>query len=461
MEEKKWNPKFIKYMDFIINHPNYKGLPIKRREDGTYSWIAPKKGKDGLARIKWANEKMKVYGISPDDSSPYARLMFLIHPTKKKICQICGKEMSLYYIYANSSFLKCIYKEYKYEFSTLDSIYDIVNKLLEDGYKKENVNDFLIYKFKLEKINKIAETNKIIELCEEKCRNGESKLLGPGAMSNFPDRFDGFHSYNRCCRSKEDKGRSALNLRSYGKDRRAYEYWSDGNIHAANQFMDSLYFFCISADHVGPISLGFVHDSNYLRPLSVGDNSAKRDKLSYKDINTIIEIENKTKVPAISWFSLYLWKYIKDNYKAHKENINYYRDMLKQNMSNYMFVLWYIVNNSNNKGKEFLIEKLLKPKFDCFNYNYTMNNSGKIIKREVRHKTDSSKNEMDRLVRIAFESVEDFHNKDNRSVKPSLDTVDYEKLEELCKMIIKNQSYEKIYTQLVNLIEQIENKLIF
>ena len=43
-----------------------------------------------------------------------------------------------------------------------------------------------------------------------------------------------------------------------------------------NQFMGSRYFQGTSADHVGPISLGFVHDPRYLRPMTGSDNSAKR-----------------------------------------------------------------------------------------------------------------------------------------------------------------------------------------
>ena len=47
-------------------------------------------------------------------------------------------------------------------------------------------------------------------------------------MGNPPDRLDGFHSYNRCCRGTSDKGRFKENLKRYGDDRRAYENWSDG-----------------------------------------------------------------------------------------------------------------------------------------------------------------------------------------------------------------------------------------
>lgn len=35
-DTKIWHPNFIEYMNTIVNHPNYKGLPIKLKEDGSY-----------------------------------------------------------------------------------------------------------------------------------------------------------------------------------------------------------------------------------------------------------------------------------------------------------------------------------------------------------------------------------------------------------------------------------------
>lgn len=65
----------------------------------------------------------------------------------------------------------------------------------------------------------------------------EPNMLSPGTMSNAPDRLDGFHTFNRCCRSTADKGRSKENLASYSTDRRAFENWSDGNWITANKLM--------------------------------------------------------------------------------------------------------------------------------------------------------------------------------------------------------------------------------
>ena len=35
-EERMWHPRFIKYMEMIANHPNYKGLRIDRKPDGSF-----------------------------------------------------------------------------------------------------------------------------------------------------------------------------------------------------------------------------------------------------------------------------------------------------------------------------------------------------------------------------------------------------------------------------------------
>ena len=36
-KERKWHPKFLEYMDMIIHHPNYRGLRIDKKADGTYA----------------------------------------------------------------------------------------------------------------------------------------------------------------------------------------------------------------------------------------------------------------------------------------------------------------------------------------------------------------------------------------------------------------------------------------
>ena len=296
---------------------------------------------------------------------------------------------------------------------------------------------------------------------EHACRKGDKKYLGPGAMSNFPDRYDGFHTYNRCCRSVQDKGRSKENLKSYTKDRRAYEYWSDGNIHAANQFMGSSFFNGISADHIGPISLGFVHDPRYLQPMSTGDNSSKRDRLQIIDIESIIETEQRTGIYPMSWQSRLIWEFIKANYSANPDKVpTVYRDALKQNMANFMFILRTILENCPNKGETFLVSAFLEPNFYTFKYSYTFNDRGEIIDKTDRHYTERNQYETDRYQRIAIQAIYDYNKKENRNNKHNLTSTELAVLESICSSIEADVSLVKNKQLIINLIEAIEKRII-
>lgn len=459
-EERKWNSRFLAYMNMIVNHPNYKGLPIKKKADGSLSWITTAKSDIGEGRIEWCLEKADTLGMEKR-AGVYADVMLAIHPTKWKVCQTCGKEMSLYYHYPNANFVKTLNKTFNKEFTDCDHISDIWDELINSGVKKVTIAQFLISKGELDLNPATASKDEIIDALELACRKGNKKLLGPGAMSNFPDRYDGFHTYNRCCRSSQDKGRSKENLKSYTRDRRAYEYWSDGNIQAANQFMGSSFFDGISADHIGPISLGFIHDPRYLQPMSGGDNSAKRDRLQIEDIETIIETYNRTKVYPMSWYSSLIWEFILKNYKSHANIVSTtYRDALKQNMADFMYVLWVILEKCPTCGEDFLEKMLLTKNYDCFSYTYEFNEKGEIISKQPRHFTDRSQNETDRYKRIAIESVYDYNDKDNRHTNPDLTVKEKETLNSICKELKCPANYKSCYNLLVSLVEDIENRII-
>ncbi len=431
-ETRQWHPDFITYMDEIISHPNYKGLPIDKKSDGTYKWIAPAQSEIGKARIKWCENKAKELGLKIQPGV-YADVMLAIHPTKYKVCQTCGRKMSLYYHYPNTNFLKKLNSKFSGNYTECDHISNIWDDIIARGYNSEEIAQFLILSGKLTLDSKTSTKEEIISALEFACRKGNLKCLGPGAMSNFPDRFDGFHTYNRCCRSNQDKGRSKENLKSYTKDRRAYEYWSDGNIHAANLFMGSSFFNGTSADHIGPISLGFVHDPRYIQPMSGSENSTKRDRLQLVDIRKILDTENRTSIYPMSWYSILIWEHIKTQYGSNTDKIStVYRDALKQNMANFMYVLWYILENTDNKGKAVLISAFLEPKYQYFQYHYEFNSLGEIIKTYPRHITERSSNEFERYKRIAIEAVYDFNDKTNRHVSPNLSADEKRLLEDIC-----------------------------
>ena len=458
-EERQWHPNFIKYMNMIINHPNYKGLAIAQKVDGSYKWIATAKSAIGESRINWCLKKARELGI-PNQPGVYADVMLAIHPTKWKVCQTCGRKMSLYYHYPNANFVSALNREFGTDFSDCNHISDIWDELLDKGFSHVQIARFFIRKGDL---NNLCSDSKetIIDSLEYACRKGSKKCLGPGAMSNFPDRYDGFHTYNRCCRSSQDKGRSKENLKSYTKDRRAYEYWSDGNIHAANQFMGSSFFEGISADHIGPISLGFVHDPRYLQPMEGGDNSAKRDRLQVVDVEKIIQTERQTGIYPMSWYSKEIWEYIKRNYRQNTSKVEtIYRDALKQNRANYMYVLWNILENCPRNGQPFLIEAFLAPNFKCFEFDYTFNFKGEIINQTPRHYTDRNRNESDRYYRIAIASVYDYMDKDNRNTTPYLTRSEKNFLCKICDSINTGMNLNIVKRKISELLFDIQTRII-
>ena len=451
--ERGWDSKFVEYQNMEVNHPNYKGLPITRRKDGSLVWLAPKKGDVGKARLQWALDKSKELGLPPS-AAPLADVMREIHPTKIHICQPCGSEMSIFYLYPNANFVKSINKKFNSQISTNDHIGDVWDSLVGKGVKHETLVEFFQSKFKIDK--DVSDKDEIIRISELACRKGGRSLLGPGAMSNFPDRFDGFHSYNRCCRGSQDTGRSKENLSSYNKDRRAFELWSDGNLHAANKFMRTP-FFNDSADHIGPISLGFIHDPRYLRPMASGDNSSKRDKLLIEDVEEILKVEERTKVYPMSWYSREIWEFIKQNYKANTGKVGgAYRKALKQNFTNFMFALKCIIDHG---GGDFLVAKLLKPNHEDFMFDYEFNALGEITSRTDRRTNDSNRKEFGRYVRIAMDSVEDYSKKKNRKSKPNLIRGEVDLIDKI-NALISSKEFDEAFSMFQHLMTIIQHRLI-
>ena len=39
MSEMEYHPNFDKYVEMIVNHPNYRGLYFDRRKDGRVNWV--------------------------------------------------------------------------------------------------------------------------------------------------------------------------------------------------------------------------------------------------------------------------------------------------------------------------------------------------------------------------------------------------------------------------------------
>ncbi len=231
-------------------------------------------------------------------------------------------------------------------------------------------------------------------------KESKSGKLSPGVMSNAPDRLDGFHTYNACCRSIKDTGRHKDNMSTYTRDRRAYECWADGDFVLANAIMGQFNshkntYKCLgcnkvtkqTADHVGPISLGFSHRAEF-QPLCKKCNSKKNNRMTYKDVITLLEDE-KAGIEVISWHSKYIWDKLKNLIDTDKK-AEILSSIMRKNLHHILTIFSEI--NKLGKGENFL-KTFLNPEF-C-NNKYTIDNFSPINLSNIKI---IEKKELDKVV---------------------------------------------------------------
>lgn len=216
-----------------------------------------------------------------------------------------------------------------------------------------------------------------------------------------------------------------------------------------------------SADHIGPISLGFVHDPRYLQPMQGNRNSSKRDRLSLEDLDKIIEVEKRTGVYPASWYVKKVWEHIKDNYKAHPEKIETdYRDAMKQNMTNFMHLLYTIISYTGETGKDLLADFFLAPNYQYFEYDYEFNNLGEIINQTSRHRTERSKNDMERYKRVAINAVIEYVEKENRNLKPTISAQNMSLVKDIINQINNYSNPTLIKSKIIGVMDNIQDDII-
>jgi len=294
-------------MKFIVKHKNYLDMPNRYKINGDINWVAP----SNKERAAWWDKKIKK--LKCINRAEVARKIYPKELHGFKPCQVCGKELNIHYVYPNKNSLKKLnnlntgirFKPYDKDIA---KIFDIISSKI--GNKAYDT------------FKKIFDIPDEIEINEKKFKkfilSDRTSRLSPGVMSNAPDRLDGFHTYNACCRHKQDTGRHKSNLSRYTQDRRAYEFWSDGNWNLSNRLMGEFQrfpdrFTCpvcgkkrkLTADHIGPISLGFAHRPNF-NPLCKSCNSKKNNRLTIQDVKSLIKDEKKGE-KVISWHSQYIW----------------------------------------------------------------------------------------------------------------------------------------------------------
>ena len=403
-KERNWHPDFIKYTKIIASHPTYNDMPKALKGDGSVNWVTAASSTLGKERLRWWEKKRMEQGILPEKGS-LQKTARAIHPFGEKPCQICGKKLSLDYVYPTKNLLKKIQKISKTTFSNLDEIEEIIKRLQQQ--KGDDVFDELQILFNIP--NEIKNNSKAFT---EFITKERISFLSPGVMSDAPDRFDGYHTYNRCCRHIHDTGRHKENLSKYGQDRRVYEFWSDGDWKSADWLMQEFKKHGWSADHTGPISQGFCHRPKF-GAMSLKENIDKRDRLGFEDVKTLLNDE-KNGEQVVSWHTKFVWDRLKKDVKNEEDSLLLGK-ILRKNLHNVLFVLSQI----KNAGHTDFLEKLLHPEYAYYSIKFEINDFDK--QEYGIEKTLGSKkqyeNNAKRYVRKSIESLDEYQDKTNRKTK--------------------------------------------
>lgn len=430
-----WHEAFINYMEFIANHDSYKGMPDAFVEGNKIQWEAPSNRASGKykdthhKRRDWWRSKAVEVGINDKAPEWISRTAKNIHPTKKKPCKRCGRVMDIRYAYPQQKLLrkigKLFYIKKSFNLEPLEHITSLITNL-HKAFGDRIFQD-------LRPILKTShttppETETLFDWLtwiEESLIPSEPRFFSPGAMSNAPDRFDGFHSFNLCCRSKADTGRHKLNLTAYTTDRRVFEYWSDGDWIAADRLMGILRSKfrtepCLnghpgpcSADHVGPLSLGFSHYPQF-QLLCRACNSSKNNRMTHGDAKHLIATE-QAGIEIMSWHSKKLWDLKKGSVKDEETALRLSK-LLRDNRHTFMHLFKAIAKH----GHYTFLAKYLNldyANFDVEFINLTIKNSKTHFDNLIKKKRETkyAAEQKARRFRVAFSALFEYFTKPTRN----------------------------------------------
>jgi Alw26I/Eco31I/Esp3I family type II restriction endonuclease len=413
-------------------------MPDLRTLEGHVQWEAPSNRKSGQfkdtnqKRRDWWARKARAVGINPNSGRAWlSETAKRIHPTMRKPCKVCGRVMDIRYAYPNSNLIKRIqnlpYVDESFPLDELEHILELVPRMVEQ-LGNQVLNDL----HKLLKSKGIAvpqlgrNLDEWLQWIESTYMPQEPSMLGPGAMANPPDRLDGFHTYNRCCRPEADKGRSKANLRSYTTDRRVFEYWVDGDWVAADRMMGLIRSngslrskACFNghpgnctADHIGPISLGFTHRPEF-RLLCKACNSAKNNRMKLSDVEHLREVERDGE-EVVSWYARRVWDLCKQRVATDEEALRLSK-LLRDNRHAVMRILYRIYD----AGHLVFLSQLLHLEYaqwDVLFEEITTEHSvvTAATKRQPRD-TKYVEEQRARRLRVAFSVLREYAQKDNRN----------------------------------------------
>jgi Alw26I/Eco31I/Esp3I family type II restriction endonuclease len=432
-KRRAWSESFLRYAYAIVQDPAYRDMPCTTDADGKLDWIIPSNRRPGSKnwdgndrRRKWWAERARAIGV-PTEGKWISRVAKTIHPWGWKPCQPCGRWMRISYSYPTSRTVNKLNEhlppDERLEFEDFLDIYEVIDHLSQVLGLEGAIRTLRDVFPALGAIG-VIDSSALQELARERLVAVESRKLSPGAMCNPPDRLDGFHTYNLCCRAKQDTGRSAKNLRSYGVDRRAFEHWSEGDWEAANVLMTEVgigrcpgsectFAGQLTADHIGPISLGFRHNPHFVAACGPC-NSAKNNRMRMVDVERLIALEAEG-IDVTSWQASAVWELLQHRVRDDEGALRLSK-LMNVNQHQFLRLLLRACRQAPDALLQFLSPGLAAERVDFVGLD-PATLSYERIERTPRQAT-FAQSKAARLVRVAFEALDEYGTKQKRNVQP-------------------------------------------
>jgi len=417
---------YIDYQTMIANHPNYSKMPGAFTADGKPFWQVSSGKTTSFyhfyeARRDWWTAKADELGLPGvgQENDRWTIAARKIHPEGYRDCLICGEKKNVGYFYLNAPVANRLNKNFKklivQPLQPIGNVLAILatelkppqlKKLLSSMFP-ERQNYFLKFRYTVTAF--------------EKSNYLRTHWLSPGFMGNPPYRFDGLHDYCTACRKSNDPGRSDENMQSYNHDRRAFEWWAEGNWALADALYNSAGpGFCnlcsppkplkkVSPDHIGPLACGFKHHP-YFRPTCTFHNSSKQARMRVQDVKDLITYELSTGESPASWHVRPLWDHLKGSVYTSKQAVEL-SAIMRAMQDLYLRCLFGLFESGHVR----FLRTLLHPEYALWTYTFTDLNTSELTFTGVRESGTDNKSRRSlraRTVRIAFAELVNYVKKE-------------------------------------------------
>jgi Alw26I/Eco31I/Esp3I family type II restriction endonuclease len=410
--------KYIAYMEFIVRHDAYSNMP-NAESGGRINWQVSSGKTTSFyrfypARKKWWIELADRLGVPGTADAPgrLALAARLVHPTKERVCRLCGEAFHVGYMYLGAVLARRWNKM---------TGRDEFRKGLDVRLASKRLDDVLGAKTVVKELMRIfPEREEYFDLLPAYDKFFEetywipTNRISPGFMSNPPDRLDGFHDYCQPndCRAQKDPGRSEENMRSYSVDRRVFEWWSEGDWVVAQALFNSAgagecddcgkVLDRVSPDHVGPLSCGF-KQIPYFVPLCATHQASKNRRLSLKDVQRLVEYEKKTGESVASFQVRAVWNRAM-NAVRNDRDAALLSDVMRSMQDYYMRALALLFES----GFVYELTWLLAPEQLAFDVTFSDLDAGKFTYTKferIKKRSYLRDVRAGRILRVAFESL--------------------------------------------------------